>query len=77
MPVLNALKKTYSHKQDREWPWMTAKGRYSPYGPWDPWYRFTPLLRSNHARARSHPSMAAGTQDNRLGEFSCSGTYLG
>ena len=28
MPILNALVKTYFHKQDGEWPWMMGKVRY-------------------------------------------------
>ena len=40
MLVSNALENTDSQKPDGEWPWMTKKVRYSPYGPWRPGYYF-------------------------------------
>ena len=69
MLVPKALEKTYSHKQDGEQAWVTGKVRHSPYGPWGPGYGSHPSLVQTMRVAQSHPSMAAGIQDNRWGGF--------
>ena len=77
MPVAKALEKKYSQRQDGDWLCVTRKVTPSPYGPWGPWYRFTPLLRGSCGGAQSHPSVAAGTKDNRWGRGPFAGTYSG